>query len=449
MVIRHYAEFALASRAAPLSEEVSHASARALVDWFAATIPGAPRPAAQILRESVDFADGRGRASLIGGGKSDPRTAALINGTAAHIVEMDDIYREGIHHPGAPTIAAALAAAEHERVTGERLLRAIALGYEIGNNIAAAMQPAHYRYWHTTGTIGTIAAAAAVAEILQADAGRFGHALATATTCAAGLQQAFRSETMSKPLHAGNAATAGLSAAYAASKGFLGAFDVLDGDVGFGLAMSNGVDWERAISTLGHPWTVTQSTVKLHACCGHTFAAIDAALEIRERLPQAATINNVRIETYSVATDVAGIASPKTAHEGRFSLAFAVATALTTGSIGLEAFTDDRLADPDLMSIVSRTSLQSSDDFDATFPSQRQARVTVETSAGTFIAHRPTRKGDPDDPASDDDINDKFHTLADPAMGEQEASRLLALLWGVGAREDVSTLLGDRIAMAE
>ena len=137
------------------------------------------------------------------------RAAALINGAAAHTVEVDDIFRDGIYHPGAPTIPAALALAQARGASGEQFLRAVIVGYEISTRIGAAMGRAHYKYWHNTGTIGCFGACAAAAELLRLDAARFAHALATVTTFSAGLQQAFRMDSMSKPLHAGHAAEAG------------------------------------------------------------------------------------------------------------------------------------------------------------------------------------------------------------------------------------------------
>src|SRR4029077_19745819 len=111
-------------------------------------------------------------------GSSDARTVALLNGSAAHTVGVDDIYRDGIYHPGAPPIAAAHALG-FER---PNFLRAVIVGYEISTRIGALMGRAHYRYWHNTGTIGCFGAAAAAAELLDLDARAFAHALATVAT---------------------------------------------------------------------------------------------------------------------------------------------------------------------------------------------------------------------------------------------------------------------------
>lgn len=443
MVVESFAAFAAEKRSGPLPDEVYAAATRALVDWYGATLAGSRMEPAKILRRALGVGQGTGGPARLvpDGARTDTRAAALINGTASHIAELDDIFREGVYHPGSPTVAAALAAAEQLGAPGERLLRAIAVGYEIGDRIAAAMQPAHYTYWHTTGTIGTIGAAAAVAELLELDTERFAHALATATTNAAGLQQAFRSDSMSKPLHAGHAAEAGLVAALAAGEGFTGALNILEGPVGLGVAMSDAPDWDAAVRALGRPWAVTQATVKNHSCCGHTFAAVDAALELRAEGLDAASIESVEVETYTTATKVAGYADPATPFEAKFSVAYCVAAALGLGAVRLAAFTPERVADPDLRKLTSRVTVRPSGEFDKDFPGLRRARVTVRTADGTSLVRtRNTRKGDPDDPLTDDELKAKFDDLAVPVVGEDGARALAATLWAIRSAGDVSAL---------
>ena len=275
-----YAERELTSS---LSDTVRHHARRALIDWFAALLPGAQLAPATLLVAGLADEIGHGRAIVYGRNlPASLRTAALINATASHTIEFDDIFRDAVYHPGCSVIAAALAAAQAKGASGEDLLRAIVVGYEISTRIGVAVQPSHYRFWHTTGTIGTFGAAAAVASILKLDAGRTAHALATAGTFAAALQQAFRSDAMSKPLHAGHAADAGAMAALGAAQGVTGALDVLEGAAGFGAAMSVNPDWSKAIDGLGARYNITAMTFKNHGCCVHAFAAIDGALALQQ-----------------------------------------------------------------------------------------------------------------------------------------------------------------------
>jgi 2-methylcitrate dehydratase PrpD len=362
--------------------------------------------------------------------------AALINGTAAHTVEVDDIYRDGIYHPGAPTIAAALAVAETKSLSGAAFLRAVVVGYEISTRIGAAMGRAHYKHWHNTGTIGCFGAAAACSELLGLNAKQFAHALATVATFAAALQQAFRMDSMSKPLHAGRAAEAGVTAALAAQAGVTGSLDCIEG---FGRAMGDGPDWEKALATLGEDFHITKMTFKNHACCGHTFAAIDGALEIKKKLGfQPNDIRSVKVRTYRAGLEVAHYDEPRTPAEGRFSLKYVVATALTHGSVRLAAFEEDRLQDPSTRAVMKKMAVEIDPGLDATFPAQRAARVSIELVDGRSEEYlQPTRKGDPDMPLSDQELNDKFIELAGPVLGAK-AKSTLERLWQLEAQSTLA-----------
>lgn len=426
-----------------MGELAAHHAKRAIVDWFAAVVPGGVMPPARILTEAL--VDGHpGQAALLPSGMMVPmRTAALINGTAAHSAEVDDIFRDGVYHPGAPTIAAALAAAQSTGASGRDLLRAVTIGFEISTRIAARVQPAHYRFWHTTGTIGTMGAAAAVAAILGADEDGFLHAVATSTTMAAGLQQAFRSDAMSKPLHAGHAADAGTLAATIAVKGFTGAPDILEGAAGFGAGMSDAPDWGDVFDDLGRIWNITQMTFKNHACCGHTFAAIDGAIELRpDVLERLHDVSAVEIETYGTAIKVAGIREPSTAFEAQFSLPFTVASALRRGSVRLAAFEEANLWDTETRELMAKVSLVVDAELDASFPGQRGARVRIRLKDGSEVeSFRPTRTGDPDAPLTDEQLSGKFTELVGPHLSPDATSSVLAALWSLDQVASLADLL--------
>ena len=443
-VVEHFAAFAESYRKRPIEPQVLHHAKRSVIDWHAALFPGSVIPPATLLERALAEEIGRGldgnedgnEARLADGRPAGVRAAALINGAAAHTAEVDDIYRDGIYHPGAPTIAAGLAVAQSRGASGEAFLRAVIVGYEISTRIAQAMGRAHYKYWHNTGTIGCFGAASAAAELLGLDRGRFAHALATVATFAAGLQQAFRSDSMSKPMHAGRAADAGVTAALAAAEGVIGALDIMEGEAGFGRAMGyadagEGPDWERALATLGEDFHICRMTVKNHACCGHAFAAIDGALALKAQMGVAADeITRVRVGGYRATLEVAGIAEPATAAEARFSTPYLVATALTHGSVRLAAFEPPRLEDAHTRALMRRVELALDPAIDAAFPAQRAARVAIEARDGRRGEHlQATRKGDPDLPLSDAELEAKYLELAAPVLGEERARTLLAGLW--------------------
>ena len=438
-VVERFAAFAETFRTRPLPPEVLHHAKRAVIDWHAALFPGAAMAPATLLERALAEELDRGGARLALGRHATVRAAALINGAAAHSAEVDDIFRDGIYHPGAPTIAAALALAQGERASGAALLRAVVVGYEISTRIGAAMGRAHYRYWHNTGTIGCFGACAAAAELLGLDRKRFAHALATVATFSAALQQAMRGDSMSKPLHAGNAAQAGLTAALAAREGATGSLDVLEGEAGYGRAMGDGPDWDQALATLGREFHVTRMTFKNHTCCGHSFAAIDGALALKAKMGvEAREIERVRVGTYKAALDVAGIEQPRTPAEARFSLKYVVATALTGGSVRFAAFEPERLADPATRALMRRIDVSLDPELDAAFPRQRAARVAIDAAGGRRAEWlQPTRIGDPDAPLSDRQLEDKYLELAGPVLGEARARELLARLRALETAPDL------------
>ena len=428
-VVERFASWAVDMRNKSLPPAVLHHARRAVIDWHAALYPGAVAPPATLLEKALAEELDRGAARLALGRKATLRAAALINATAAHTAEVDDIFRDGIYHPGAPTIAAAFSLTEKKN-----LLRAVVVGYEISTRIGAAMGRAHYKYWHNTGTIGCFGAAAAAAEALGLDARRFAHALATAATFSAGLQQAFRMDSMSKPLHAGHAAEAGLTAALAAREGVTGSLDVMEGEAGYGRAMGDDPDWAAAVATLGSDFHVTRMTFKNHACCGHTFAAIDGALALQKKLgighPE---IEEVDVATYRAGLEVAHYDSPVTAAEARFSLKYVVATGLTHGSVRLAAFEPDRIQDPATRALMKKIRVRVDPELDAAFPAQRAARVAIRARGRREEHLQPTRIGDPDAPLSDAQLEAKYLELAVPVIGEASAKEELKRLWNLEA----------------
>jgi 2-methylcitrate dehydratase PrpD len=446
-VVERCGEFIEAMREARLAPDVLHHAKRAVIDWVAAALPGAGVPPATALETALAEELGRGAARLVLGRPAGVRAAALINGTAAHTVEVDDIFRDGIYHPGAPTIAAALALSQAGALNGMNFLRAVIAGYEISTRIARAMGRAHYRFWHNTGTIGAFGAAAAGASALGLDRVRAAHALATVTTFAAGLQQAFRGDSMSKPLHAGRAAEAGVTAALAAREGVTGAFDVIEGEAGFGRALGAGPAWGEAVTPRGADYNITRMTFKNHACCGHTFAAIDGALAARAALGVAPEdIARVTIGSYRASTEVSGIEDPRTPAEARFSIKYVVAHALRHGSVRLAAFEPAPLADPATRGLMRRIEAGIDTQLDAAFPAQRAARVAIETRDGRSHALlQPARKGDPELPLDDRELEAKYLELAAPVIGAAPARGLLERLWRL-EREARVTLAADSAA---
>lgn len=313
------------------------------------------------------------------------------------------------------------------------------LGYEVSTRIGVAMGRAHYKHWHNTGTMGSFAAAAAAGALLGLDEAAFAHALAMAGTFTAGLQQALRSEAMAKPLHAGRAAEAGLLAAQLAARGVRSSLDILDGEGGLGRAMSTGPDWSQVGITLGQDFHITRLTFKNHIGCGHTFPAVDGALELRrEHGFTHEDIDRIHLGVYQATLDIAPHVDPQNVDQARVSLHYMVASALVHGSVRLSAFSAERLNDPATRALMQRVTKALDPEIDAGFPGRRAARVDITLRDGRRFTHfQPDRKGDPELPLSDVELGDKLIELASPVIGADPARALLDKLWALDQSKEL------------
>ena len=438
MLSQQLADYAVKEQTSKLPANVWHHAKRAVIDWYAALLPGSLVAPATVLEQAMAEDLDHGNARLASGRRATLRAAAMINGAASHSVEFDDIYRDAGYHPGSPVISAALAAAQSTGASGEKFLRAVIVGYETSTRIGEAIMPSHYKFWHTTGTVGSFGAAAAVATVLGCNRDQIAHALGTVGSFASGLQQAFRSQCMTKPLHGGHAADVGAMAAMGAAKGLTGALDMLEGEVGFGAAMSVNPDWSKATKDLGVDYHITRVTFKNHGCCGHTFAPIDGALHLQKTHGFTwRDIKRVKIATYKAGTDITDNPDPEGEYQAKFSLQYVTAHALVHGSVRLVAFAPERLLDPDVRAVLAKVEVTADPVLSKGYPGQRAAHVEIELNDGRVFKHfQPTRKGDPEMPLTDDEVNEKFLELAMPVIGDPASRELLAALWALDKRPD-------------
>lgn len=437
-LIQKYAEYAALEAKRDLSQETLHHAKRVVLDWFSALYPGFVSEVGKNIVATFEEELGNGKSRIPSlNQKAFSSTAAWVLGTSSHAVEFDDIFKDAIYHPGVPVISAALAIADEYKCTGIDFLKAIVVGYEVSTRLGAAVQPSHYKYFHTTGTVGAIGSAAAAAFLINPnDKDIFAHAVATATTFASGLQQAFRSDAMTKALHGGHAASIGVTAAKAAAKGVTGALDILEGEVGFGAALSKDPKWEKATLNLGIDYNISKMTQKNHGCCGHTFAAIDGVVAIRNTLLEKGIaldeLESINIRTYQTALDVTGNFNPESAFQCRFSLPYVVSHGFLYGSVRLSAFIDERMSSPQIRELMTKLILEEDNELTSKFPNQRTAKVKVKLKNGQIFEHfSPCRKGDPEAPLTDKDLDHKFFELVDGIITAEHANNLRNQIWNL------------------
>ncbi|MBE3562094.1 MAG: MmgE/PrpD family protein, partial [Ktedonobacteraceae bacterium] len=341
---------------------------------------------------------------------------------------------------------AALAAAQQTGASGRALLPAAVAGYEAGVRVGAFLGCSHYRVFHTTGTAGTLASAAAVAHLLGADASTILHALGSAGTQAAGLWEFLRDAADSKQLHTAKAAADGLLAAYLAREGFTGAQRILEGAQGMATGMSSDADASRLTAGLGEHWAVLETSFKWHASCRHTHPTADALLQaIQQHHLSAEHLIRIRAHVHQVALDVLeSVTDPQTVHQAKFSMGFVLALIALYQQAGVEAFTQETLHDPGIRELLGRVEMVFDAEIDAAYPQQWIGLVEIETTGGRrFTSRVDVPKGDPGNTLSRDEIEDKVRRLAAFGRGASagEVDELLARAWLLDRQADVRDLL--------
>ena len=376
-----------------------------LLDWIGCAVAGAKEPAGMVLRQSA--ASG----------------LAVVWGGLGNILEKDDVDKRALLHPGPSIIPAALALAELSRSASKYVLAAIVRGYEATIRLGRAGGPAHYAMWHSTGTCGAIGAAAACANLLELDETRTGHALALATSQSAGLRHTRHdAASMGKQLHTAAAARAGVDAARLAQLGFQGPLNILEGEQGFFQAMCPDGDPRHVLADQAD-WMIHDVSFKPWPACRHAHAAIDAALELRDRVALD-QIDRITVRTYADALKFCDRPSPETVIEAKFSLQHSVATALSRGAPALEDFSIDSIQAPDLSALRAKVEVEIGADYQDRYP----ARFGAEVSANGATVIMADALGDPENPIGEMQLVEKAESLMRAGGMSGESSRALSVM---------------------
>ena len=413
---RRLAAFAATLQANEIPAPVLERTEDLFIDWFGSALAGkGARPVESIVRfaERMGPADGSSEILIHRRGTS-PLLAAMCNAAASHVAEQDDVHNGSVFHPATVVIPAALAVAQALQRSGPELLTAIVAGYEVGIRVGEFLGRSHYRVFHTTGTAGTLAAAAAVGRLLRLSPMQMAHAFGSAGTQSAGLWEFLREGADSKQLHTAHAATAGLMAAYLAADGFTGAHRILEGAQGLAAGTSTDADPARLTAGLGSRWALTETSFKFHAACRHTHPAADAL----QRLLQAHALEAHDVATVTAlvhqgAIDVLGpVTDPQTVHQSKFSMGTVLGLIAVHGRAGLAEF-DAHWRDRDVTAIRAKVAMQRDAEVDAAYPARWIGKVRVTTIDGrTLEARVDEPKGDPGNTLSRDELEDKAVRLA-------------------------------------
>jgi 2-methylcitrate dehydratase PrpD len=357
-----------------LPDRTKNAVRLALLDTLGCGVYGYETPWTRILLQWVQAGSANGRSRAWSELQPGLRAAdaALVNGTASHAFELDD-YHNAKLHPGAVVIPAVLALAEELDASGERIVTAIAAGYEVMIRSSLALNPsaARLRGWHLTGVCGPLGAAAASAVLLGLDAERTAWALGLAGTQGAGLWAFNADGAMSKRLHAGKAAHSGVLAAELAASGFTGPTQIYEAkDGGFLTAYSDASNVAPLTQDLGKIYHLDAVSTKLYSCCGSTHAYIDAALELRRRLGNTwDPARPTRVGTSKVVEVQCGFDyMPSTVLNAQMSLRYVLAAALMDGQVLPTQFTEEKMNAPALGTLAASLELEDDPALDKLYP---------------------------------------------------------------------------------
>ncbi|MBM4339725.1 MAG: MmgE/PrpD family protein [Deltaproteobacteria bacterium] len=426
-----YADFLVRTRFDDLSAEVVQQTKKLILDLIGVSLAGYKSMAfPKIVVDYVLEIGGKPEATVIQGKKKIPAVhAAFANASCAHALDMDDGHRFAASHPGTVIIPTAIAAAELTGSDTKSLIAGVVVGYDVMIRIGKAINPSSLnRGFHITGITGTFGAAAAAANIMGLNREKIIAALGTAGLQSAGLIRTNHEEegSMVKPITPAKAAVAGLLSCILAQKGAHGPLQIFEGEDGYLQAFADEVKVDILTQNLGVDYEIQNVYLKLYAACRHAHAPIDAAFEAFRRSDLNITeIDKIIVETYPAAVRLAGIPHATTPSAGRFSIPFSVALALVKKDAGADKYSDENIQDGSIQALSQKVELSIGNKWEKLYPNKRGATVKIcDYKNRIWSAEVELAKGEPENPASWDEIYNKFHANATLLISEKDTRKL-------------------------
>ena len=440
--LQRLAQFCVDTRFEDLPPALVEQATRHILDTFGATLAGAGSDMAKQARQVFEGESGTTRVwgSEVRVGAAQ---AAMLNGVAAHALELDDT--GGCDHSGAVVLPAVMAAVSMcaRPVSGRELITAVVIGYDVGRRVLEACggYSAHNGAgWHSTATCGVFGAAAASGLILGLNAEQMVSALGIAGSFSGGLWAFIHDGSQSKKLHSGRAAEGGLLAARFALQGITGPTKLFD-DVWGGFLKTLAVETaqpEALDADLGIVWKLARCSIKPYASCRGTHSAIDALGLLLEQLQISVDqIEDIQVSLCGFLQDMCGAQDVSTLAAAQMSLPYALAARLVHGHCRLEAYDDEQRSDPRIAQWMSRirleVDLQLSEDGEPVV-----SVLTVDGRRASLCVDPPL--GAPENPLSDEALEEKFFSLAGRVMPRSQAEELIGQLWRLEGLESVRSL---------
>lgn len=438
MFVNELGRFVASTRYETLPEDVVAAVKLRILDIFAAGLVGAKLGAHRSL---LRILDGAPQASVWGEDrKLALRDAVIVNAFLAHTAYLDDGSRYTGGHPSSAVTPAACAYAEHSHASGQALIAAVAVGYEVFLRLGRAIYPATVnRGFQSTAVLGAVSSAAACASLAAFDAAMAKNALAIACSLGVGLKEALKCSA-SQPLQVGRSCEAGVLAALYARVGAQGADSIVE--QGFLPAFSGNALSAPITEGLGTRYSIAETYIKVHGGCRGNHAPVDVVQDLmRDHAITLDAIASVRVEVDSV-TYAAEIHEPRDGNQAQFSVAFAVAVALIKGNASVFQYTDANVADERVRALMRKIQVEVNSELDRGYPDQRGAIAEIVLVDGQRYGGRiANAKGEPECPLSSEEVQHKFDTLAGEVVGGARAARIRECVLGLERIEDTATLM--------
>ena len=401
----------------PIGSEDRDRASLHLLDWLACSVSGWRSSSGEkFAKYSRDAQEGP---NPIIGGKSvaSAETAAFCNGGLGNVLEMDDIHKTAILHPGPVIIPAALAAAFDRNCSPKELLDAIVKGYEATIRLGRSLGSEHYKFWHNTSSCGAFGASVAVGNILNLSEDQLVWALGNASTQASGLWRCRHEPVMTKQFHTAHAARSGYTSALLAYHNFTGPEFILEGEQGFFDAMCPDGEPELIIEEPNSRWQIWETSFKPWPACRHAHAAIDAALELKnKKIFKNKNLSEIRVRTYSDAKVFCENINPESTIEAKFSFEHSVAIALIYGKPMLEHFQPLFIENPVIDKLRKITKVDVDRIFDDRYPKHFGSAVDIVLSDGTkYSSTVLDALGDPENALKDSELISKAVMLFEAA----------------------------------
>jgi len=434
-----------------LSSEAIFRTKNAIIDCIGCMLAGTVTEPGRIASNWAIAEGGGLHSTAIGFGyKTSPSLAAFVNGTTGHALDYDDVSPPMIGHPSVSLVPAILAASEINLIHGSEILVAYVIGLEIQARIGRLMNPEHYAFgWHATSTLGAIASAASVARVFHLDDMRFRNALGISASGAGGLRKNFGS--MTKALHAGQAAQRGISAAMLASSGFDADLNILDGQHGFLDTFRGSSDIKLDSASirfdLSQPLEIIESGIgiKQYACCGCSHTAIDVLFDLmNEHKISHDQIDRIDCYVNRLVPGILIHTHASTGFQGKFSMSYSVAIAALDGKAGPKQFDDIRAAGLDIQSMQRKVFMSIDETIPVThgvFPT----RVHIHLKDGTsYIGSANKARGmHPDLPLTQQQVDDKFRLCALDVLDLEETESALKQLRNLENISNIKDLMNS------